>query len=283
MDDNTIALHLTGSYMGPYPSEIDDVLFISKSGYRLDAVDIPFYTLFKHDTYFDFLDTYWNSKCEAAMQEAITCAGGMPSCSCLDVSVSTANNNLVLTTSGDCYPHAAQACNPKATARISLQDLTPYLSDFGKKAVMEQGYYSKTALQQFNMASEYQYKLPNVMFVRFDIVNAQDDSQANQAVMGLQLIPNDDPFSGKIEGWVKYINLEGEPIKVMGSYDEYGSFTLRDTNNVYEEFIFRWMAPGEDPLSANNEYYLEGKMDGFRFEIIKTMYSGFKFYEPRGD
>jgi hypothetical protein len=283
MDENIIAIHIRGSYLGPYPSEIDDVLFISKSGYKMDAVDIPFYTLFKHDSYFNFLDKYWNGKCEVAMQKAAECAGGLPSCSCLDMSVSAANDNLVIATSGDCFPHAAQACNPKATAQISLKDLAPYLSDFGKKVVVEQGYYSKTALEQLNIANEYRYGLPNVMFIRFDIVNAQDDSQADQAVIGLQLIPNDDPFSGKIEGWVKYLNQEGEPFKVTGSYDEYGAFTLQDTENIYEEFVFKWMAPGEDPLSAETEYYLEGGMDGFRFEIIKTMYSGFRFYEPRGD
>jgi hypothetical protein len=283
MDDNTIALHIKGSYMGPYPSEIDDVLFIDKGGYKMDATEIPFYTLFKHDSYFNFLDKYWNETCEAARSEATQCATQAPTCSCLDIGVTSSNQNMVISIAGDCYPHAAEACNPKALVQVPIKDLTPYLSDFGKKVVGEQNYYSQSALQQFNIANEYRYKLPNVMFIRFDIVNAQDDSQADQAVLGLRLIPNDDPFSGKIEGWVKYLNLAGEPFKVVGSYDENGNFTLKDTDNLYEEFIFRWMAPGEDPLSAETEYYLEGGMDGFRFEIINVLYSGFKFYEPRGD
>jgi hypothetical protein len=283
MDDNTIALHIKGSYLGPYPSEIDDMLFISKSGYKMDPVEIPFYTLFKHDSYLSFLDKYWSEKCEVAMSEATQCATQPPTCSCLDIGVTSSNQNLVISIEGDCYPHAAEACNPTATVQVSIKDLTPYLSDFGRNVVTEQGYYNKTALHQFNIAHEYRYKLPNVMFIRLDIVNAEDSRQADQAVIGLQFIPDDDPFSGTIEGWVKYLNLEGEPYRVMGTYDEYGNFSVKDADNIYEEFSFRWVAPGEDPLSANNEYYVEGSMDGFRFEIIKTLYSGFRFFEPRGD
>jgi hypothetical protein len=284
MDDNTIALHIKGSYMGPYPSEIDDVLFIDKGGYKMDANEIPFYTLFKHDSYFSFLDKYWSEKCEAAMSEATQCATQAPTCTCFDIGVTSSNQNIVISITGDCYPHAAEACNPKATVQVSIKELTPYLSDFGKKVVVEQTYFNKSALQQFNIANEHRYKLPNVMFIRFDIVNAQDDSQADQAVLGLQLIPNDDPFSGKIEGWFKYLNIEQEPVRMVGEFSEFGGFSVKDpTGNLPGEFSFRWAAPGEDPLNSSSVYYIEGSTDGARFEIIKVLYSGFPFYEPRGD
>jgi hypothetical protein len=284
MDDNTIALHIKGSYMGPYPSEIDDVLFIDKGGYKLDATEIPFYTLFKHDSYFSFLDKYWTETCEAARNEATQCATQPPTCSCLDMGVTSSNQNMVISITGDCYPHAAEACRPKATVSVSFQDLTPYLSDFGKKVVVDQDYYRKSAFQQFNIANEYRYKLPNVTFIRFDIVNAQDDAQADQAVLGLQLIPGDDPFSGTIEGWFNYLNIDQEPVRVVGEFSEFGSFSVKDpTGNIPGEFSFRWLAPGEDPLSSSTVYYVEGGTDGARFEIIKVHYSGFPFYEPRGD
>jgi hypothetical protein len=284
MDDNTIALHIRGSYMGPYPSEIDDIIFIDKGGYKMDAPEIPFYTLFKHDSYFSFLDKYWTETCEAARSEATQCATQPPTCSCLDLKVTSSNQNLVISITGDCYPHAAEACNPEATIQVPIKDLTPYLSDFGRNVVTEQGYYDKTALQQFNIANEYRYKLPNVMFIRLDIINAQDDSQADQAVLGLQLLPGDDSFSGKIEGWFNYLNIDQEPVRVVGEFSEFGGFSVKDpTGNLPGEFSFRWLAPGEDPLSSSTVYYVEGGTDGARFEIIKVHYSGFPFYEPRGD
>jgi hypothetical protein len=284
MDENTIAIHIQGSYMGPYPSEIDDVLFIDKGGYKMDATEIPFYTLFKHDGYFTFLNNFWSEKCYAAMNEAEQCADAKPSCSCYDPTVKIVNNNYVLSVGGDCYPHAAEACNPKASAQVTLDELMPYLSDFGIKITEEHGYYGKTALEQFNIANEYRYKYPNVMFIAFDIVNAEDASQADPALLGLQLIPDDDPFSGKIEGWFKYINLDGDPVRISGQFNEDGIITLKDPNGYLDgNFSFQWVSKGEDEYDPSQGYELKGNGAATRFEIIKVLFSGFPFYEPRGD
>jgi hypothetical protein len=284
MDENTIAIHIRGSYMGPYPSEIDDILFIDKGGYKMDAVTIPFHTLFAHDGYYTFLNVYWSEKCYAAMAEATQCADQAPSCTCDDILVTNANQTITLLTTGDCYPHAAEACNPKATVSVALPDLAPYLSDFGKKIVGEEDYYNKSALQQFNIANEYRYKLPNVMFIRFDIVNAQDDSQADGAMLGLQLIPDDDPFSGKIEGWFKYINLDGDPVQISGQYAEDGTINLKDPNGYLDgDFSFQFGSKGEGQYDPSQGYELQGHGTFTRFTIINVLYSGFPFYEPRGD
>jgi hypothetical protein len=82
------------------------------------------------------------------------------------------------------------------------------------------------------------------------------------------------------------LNIEQEPIRMVGEFSEFGSFSVKDpTGNMPGEFSFRWAQPGEDPYSSNSNPYVEGSnpFDGVRFEIIKVLYSGFKFYEPRGD
>jgi hypothetical protein len=282
MDADVVALHLKGTYIGAYPTEIDQTLFINTYGYLEDEKKIPFHALFGYNQYFAFLDEYWSTGCNIKMSEAEDCAGSEPSCNCFEVKARIVNKQVVLSVMGDCYPHAAAACNPKPDVSVSLEELEPYLSDFGKNIVFDRGYYEKSTLQQHNIEKEVQYEWPPVFFIRLTIDHETANGEWHDEVeLSFQLMPDEsDPYNGKIVGMISFLGTGESSVLLEGKFAEGGGLELWDPTATFRgRYVLYWvMVDG-----IKGEGYFEGGAENEQYSFISQLHSNVSAFGERGD
>ncbi len=148
--EGIIFIAFVGEYYGAYPSYVEGELFFSaKTGEQLTYFDIPFQALFSLNGYLTFMQRFWLPVVKNEFKEAIACADSEPYCSYYDVSgYSVDGNKFSMSLTNDCYPRVIRACAPSASLTLSVDSLTEYLSDQGKKILFEDTYTAKTGVDK---------------------------------------------------------------------------------------------------------------------------------------
>ena len=145
-------IHYAGEYLGAYPTWVSIELFFDlKSAERLTNRNLPLHSLFQLNQYFTFLDQYWLPSAGGQFNEAIECADGVePYCSLYDIRVdSITTTEIHLKGNPDCFPRAILACSPEVSIQVPITSIKTYLSDFGKKVLFDDGYFSLSGIDKF--------------------------------------------------------------------------------------------------------------------------------------
>ncbi len=148
--EGIVFIAFAGEYYGAYPSYVEEELFFSAStGEKLTYLDIPFQALFSLDGYLTFMQRFWLPVVKNEFKEAIECADSEPYCSYYDVSgYSVDGNKFSMSLTNDCYPRVIRACAPSASLTLSVDSLTEYLSDQGRKILFEDTYTAKIGVDK---------------------------------------------------------------------------------------------------------------------------------------
>jgi hypothetical protein len=251
---NILWISYHGEYLGPYPSEVKDNLFFDLSnGNLLDNRTLPFSALFSLEGYFSFLNKYWIPGCSKEFEKAAKCAGSEPDCSCYDIAFSLSDNHLKIFFTGECFPHAAQDCNPAYSANLPADSVKPFLSSFGRYVLFNTEYVRMTELDRFLFYRDNLKTIPDYYFISGSIGNKYPVSMAIEI--------NDS--SKKVTGYYFY-NKQQKSISLTGEFNPAKiNLTESSDNKITGEFEFIiQQSYNENGFNAGNEIYWTGKWKG---------------------
>jgi hypothetical protein len=257
--ENILFIRYGGEYYGAYPNYIEEELFFDlRTGGPLDNHDITFQALFSLEGYLDFMNRYWLAEAKNAFREAFECAQSEPFCSYYDIDeYSVEKNKVSISLAHDCYPRVIRACSPGITKSIPLDSIKQYLSNTGRKILVEDSYTSKKGIEKYLYNLKANPTIANNMFL-FGKINGKYPFS-----MAINLLP-----AGDVSGYYYYDNklqkltLKGKKVgneininefvggKITGNftlgivpqYDAKG-FPLYDSNGNSTYLIGSWTNP----------------------------------------
>lgn len=166
---NVVGISYSGEYISNTLYMINSQMFFdTTTGDELEEVDIPFHALFTLETYFPFVEKYWLSGVNKEFEAVSECAEHDvdPYCSLYGVLYDIKESDVLLELDNeDCLPRVLQACTPMYSTKVPLSVLTEYLSDFGKKVLLEDGYVSKNVTEKLIYGKRHLDRMPNHLFV----------------------------------------------------------------------------------------------------------------------
>lgn len=257
-DGGNLAIQYSGTVVGAYATDVNKTLYFTLAeGKPIQTGRIPFTAFLNYDQFFPFFNKYWLAECSAKQAKAAGCAGGENTCDCYDnISLSTKDDKINLNLeSKECLPHAAMACAPQYTLSLAFNELSPFLSDYGKKHLQQYagpGLLNKLSIYQDYVSGE----LPPMIFMKLAPADAIVEGQAMpEKLIAVQF--NKDytitgyTVDGPIRGQRPEYMGDGGPLPLSGRYD-LASFTIStvsEENGTQDWLSFEW---SQEPTSVTS-------------------------------
>jgi hypothetical protein len=257
-DHGFLALQYSGTVVAAYPTDVHETLYFTLAdGKPINTGRIPFIAFLNYDQFFPFFQKYWLAQCSAKQTAAAKCADGKTNCDCYDnIRLSTTDNKINLSLeSEECLPHANMACAPQHTLSLTLDELAPFLNDYGKKYLQQ--YAGPGLLNKLSIYKDYvSGELPPMIFMKLPpgepIVEGQEMPEKLIAVQfnkdrTIKGYTVDGPIHGQRP---EYMGDAG-PFALSGRYDLAG-FSISATseeNGTQEWLSFEW---SQEPTSVTS-------------------------------
>ncbi|HEY9046874.1 MAG TPA: hypothetical protein VIN08_13315 [Ohtaekwangia sp.] len=241
-------ISFSGEYSGAYLNQVTEHLYFDLfNGNQLEEKLLTFNTFFSLNGYFAFLDRHWLPDCNREFNTAKECTEFEPYCDCYDIDILLSKNNITFSLTHDCFPHAAQACDPFHSVDIPKDSLKPYLSEFGQYVLFKTSYSNMSTLEKFLFYRENSPKIPNLYFIVGSIDGKYPFS------MAIEL----NEKTKKVSGYYFY-QKQHERINVQGSFDQTKIYLTESVGNkVTGKFEFTWHSAYQEGglYLADNNYW----------------------------
>lgn len=247
-NDSYLALQISGKYLGQYPAQVLETLYFKLyDGSPVEVKKVPFVSFLRYDKFFPFFKKYWLAECRKKLAKAYECIGLKITCDCYDnirVSLEGSKVNLDLE-SENCIPQASTACDFQHTLSLSLDELLPFINDFGKKHL--QLYAGPGLLSKKDISDAYlSGEIPPMVFLKLKYENVVGFEELPEIMVSLQF-NNDGTITGcKEDGEFhgqrpEYLGDDEGPSAISGNFDNDGFVISNMQEDGPEEWLsIRW-------------------------------------------
>jgi hypothetical protein len=245
-NDSILLIGFYGEFLGAYISYIDnDLIFDLNTGQLLTQEYITVSSLFDPEEYFDFIGKFWKPKCDSVLREAYDCAGYEPDCNCSNPKFDNYIDSLFFILDSDCYPHIIEGCEPYFKVSVANNEVSSYLSDFGRFVINSSGYDEMSTLNKYVFSSKRASQIERVFYLE------GYDSEKVYYRMFIRLNEESDYLDVKIE---KPELKESTVLKGV-LFSDYLAIGNKDDG----EFVQKYELKIENNWSEEGYYYNGGK------------------------